>query len=66
MLSAVREVWGLFVEDGSFTVAIGACLLIAYFVFPEVGLPLVLRGPALFVVLALALLENVRRSAGRS
>lgn len=63
--SAIRELSGLFVEDASFTAAIGACLLVAYFVFPALGVDPIWRGTALFGLLALALFENVWRSARR-
>lgn len=61
--AAVRELWGLFVEDASFTLGILVCLAIAVFAFPALGLGLALRGLALFLLLAIVLLENVRRSA---
>ena len=63
-IAAVRELWGLFVEDASFTVAILVCIAFAAFVLPRV-VDQHWRGPILFVALALALFENVRRSARR-
>ena len=60
--SALGEVWGLFVEDWTFTVAILAALVIGAFVFPRM-LPPAWRGPSLFALLALALIENSIRSA---
>jgi hypothetical protein len=59
---AIRELWGLFVEDASFTVGILVCLALAILVFPRVAAAY-WRGPMLFVSLALILFENVRRSA---
>lgn len=59
------EIWGLFVEDWSFTVGIVICIAIAIFVFPYVGISPEWRGVTLFAILALVLLENVRRSARR-
>jgi hypothetical protein len=53
----------LFVEDASFTVAIVVCLLLAAFVIPVTPLAATWRGPALFAMLAVVLLENVYRSA---
>jgi hypothetical protein len=38
--------------------------VIAAFAFPALGLRDAWRGPALFVLLAVVLLENVRRSRG--
>ena len=63
--SALRELWGLFVEDASFTIAIAAALLIAYFLFPSVSIRPEWRGAAMFALLALVLVENVWRSARR-
>jgi len=62
--TALRQLWGLFVEDASFTLGILGSLVIAAFTFPALGVRDAWRGPALFVVLALVLLENVRRSRG--
>lgn len=59
------EIWGLFVEDWSFTIAIVVCIAIAIFVFPYVGISPEWCGVTLFAILALVLLENVRRSARR-
>ena len=62
--TALRQLWGLFVEDASFTLGILGSLVVAAFAFPALGLRDAWRGPALFVLLALVLLENVRRSRG--
>lgn len=61
--TALRELWGLFVEDASLTLGILGCLLIAAFAFPALRLRDVWRGPVLFGLLAIGLWENVRRSA---
>lgn len=61
--TALRELWGLFVEDASLTLAILGCLVIAVFAFPVLRLRDEWRGPLLFVLLAIVLWENVRRSA---
>lgn len=61
-LAAVRELWGLFVEDASFTVAILVCIALAVFVLPRVA-DEHWCGPILFGALSLILFENVRRSA---
>lgn len=60
--TALREVWGLFVEDASFTVGILGCVALAMFALPHLQLA-AWRGPLLFMALAVVLLENVRRSA---
>ncbi|MEP6689729.1 MAG: hypothetical protein ABJD07_01165 [Gemmatimonadaceae bacterium] len=61
--AAVREVWGLFVEDGSFTAAILLCIALAVSVVPRSAIPPSWRAPLLFIALAFVLVENVRRSA---
>jgi hypothetical protein len=61
--TGIRELWGLFVEDASFTLGIICSVAIAAFAFPAVALSSAWRGPILFVLLAIVLLENVRRSA---
>jgi hypothetical protein len=60
---ALRELWGLFVEDASLTLGILGCLLMPAFAFPALRLRDVWRGPLLFGLLAIVLWENVRRSA---
>jgi len=62
VVAAARQVWGLFVEDASFTAGILGCVALAIFVLPHIGLRPVWRGPALFLGLGGVLLENVRRS----
>ena len=61
--TALAEVWGLFVEDATFTLAIVACLIGAWLVAPVLGIAPAWRGALLFVLLAIALVENVWRSA---
>ncbi|MDQ2665695.1 MAG: hypothetical protein M3Z05_06765 [Gemmatimonadota bacterium] len=63
ILRAVAEVWGLFVEDISFTVAIVVCLGLAWLLAPALNIPPPWRGTVLFALLAVALIENVWRSA---
>lgn len=65
LAAAFREIWGLFVEDASFTVGILICLALAIYVLPSIGLAPYWRGPLLFVALAVVLIENVARSARR-
>lgn len=61
--TAIREVWGLFVEDASFTVGILICIALAIFVIPRVVPGADWRGPLLFIILGVVLLENIYRSA---
>jgi hypothetical protein len=56
-----RELWGLFIEDGRFAVAIIIWVAVSAFVLPKV-LPVPWRGPALLVGLLVILFENVRRT----
>jgi hypothetical protein len=63
VVAAARQVWGLFVEDASFTAGMLGCVAFAVFVLPHTGLRPAWRGPALFLGLSAVLLENVRRSA---
>jgi len=63
--TALGSLWGLFVEDASLTLGILIWLVIAAFALPALGLRGGWGGPVLFVLLALVLLENVRRSAQR-
>lgn len=62
-VSALRELWGLFVEDASFTLGIVVSLALATFAFPLLRVPPVWRGAGFFVLLVIVLLENTRRSA---
>ena len=63
LAAAVREVWGLFVEDASLTIGILVCVALAVVVVPRVVPGADWRGPLLFLALAVVLLENVSRSA---
>jgi hypothetical protein len=59
------ELLGLFIEDGSFAVAIFVWLGLVWFVLPRVPLPRVVQGPFLFAGLLAILLESVLRAARR-
>ena len=61
--NSARELWGLFVEDASFTIGIIGIVLIASLGFPRIGIPGPFRGTLLFVLLVFVLIENVTRSA---
>ena len=63
IVSVARELWGLFVEDASFTLGILASLAVAAFLLPAMQVPATWRGGALVTMLALVLVENVLRSA---
>jgi hypothetical protein len=59
------ELLGLFIEDGSFAVAIFVWLGLVWFVLPRLPLPRVVQGPVLFAGLLAILLESVLRAARR-
>lgn len=61
--SIAREVWGLFVDDGSFAAAIVVWLALAVLVLPRVAAAW--AGPVWFVGLAAILTESVLRAGRR-
>jgi hypothetical protein len=62
---ALAELWGLFVEDATLTIGTLACIAIAAFVIPRVGIAAQWRGPIFFALVVGMLLENVYRGARR-
>jgi hypothetical protein len=63
---AAREIWGLFVEDGSFAGAIVIWLGVVLFGIRRFAWNTRWGGIALFAGLALLLVENVLRHARKS
>ncbi len=63
--TVLREVFGLFVDDGSFAVAILAWLLLVWLVLPRLGVAAGWTGVILFAGLASILAESATRSARR-
>ncbi|HEX3570480.1 MAG TPA: hypothetical protein VHU44_06635 [Acidobacteriaceae bacterium] len=63
MRSVAREVWGLFVDDGSFAAAILVWLTVVSLGIRTVAWGAKWGGVALFAGLALVLIENVLRYA---
>ena len=61
--TVLREIFGLFVDDGSFAVAILVWLAIMWLVLPRIAVPAFWNGPVLFVGLALILVESAARRA---
>ena len=59
------EIYRLFVDDGSFALAILAWLLAAGLLLPRLGLPAAAGGPILFAGLAAILVESAWRRARR-
>lgn len=61
--TAIREVYGLFVEDGSYALALVVWIVAAALLLPRLSLAAAWRAPVLFAGMILILLENVVRSA---
>jgi hypothetical protein len=59
------EIFGLFVDDGSFALAILVWLALVGFVLPRLAIPMAWGGIVLFAGLALILLESAMRRARR-
>ncbi|HEY2131389.1 MAG TPA: hypothetical protein VGH36_00190 [Acetobacteraceae bacterium] len=59
------EIFGLFVDDGSFALAILVWLALVWLVLPRLALPAAWGGIILFAGLALILLESAMRRARR-
>ena len=65
LANALRQIYGLFVDDGALSLAICIWLLIAWFVLPHMVASESARPIVLFVGLAVLLADSVRRgSAG--
>lgn len=60
----LSEVYGLFVDDGSFAVVIVVWLAIAGAVLPRLPIPGSVKAPILFAGLLLILLESTLRRSG--
>ena len=63
---ALHELWGLFVEDATLTIGTLACIALAAFVLPRLGVAAQWRAPILFAAVVLMLLENVYRGSRRA
>jgi hypothetical protein len=61
-----RELFGLFVEDGSFAIAILVWLGVVWLLMPRLGVFAQWGGPILFAGLGCILVENTLRCARRS
>jgi hypothetical protein len=62
----VRDLWGLFVDDGSLAIGLVVWCGLAALVLPRVGLAAGWDGPVLYLGCAVVLVENAWRSARRS
>ena len=65
LMDAGRELLGLFVDDGSLVVAVLAWIAVAVLVFPHLPIGDRWLAVALFLGLALILVENLLRAARR-
>jgi hypothetical protein len=63
--SIAREIYGLFVDDGSFAVAIVAWVVVCVVVAPRIAIGARWGGPILIVGLAAILIESALRFARR-
>lgn len=63
--TVLAEIYGLFVDDGIFAVAIIAWVALGWLVLPRLGLPAGWQGPILFLGLAAILVESAARRARR-
>ena len=61
--TSLREIFGLFVDDGSFALAIIIWLGLAWLILPRLTVSPAWNGAILFAGLALILLESVWRRA---
>jgi hypothetical protein len=61
----LRELLGLFVDDGSLALALLAWTAVAGLALPRLGLPMGLAAPSLFLGYLVILLENLARTARR-
>jgi hypothetical protein len=63
--SIIGEIYGLFVDDGSFALTILVWLAVCWLLPPLIGLPLTARAPVLAIGCLVILLESAARRAGR-
>lgn len=61
--SIFREIFGLFVDDGSFAIAILAWLVLLWLALPHLPIPPVWHGAILFAGLIAILVESALRRA---
>ncbi|MGH6883646.1 hypothetical protein [Hypericibacter sp.] len=66
LVGIVREIVGLFIDDGSLAIGILVWVAIVALALPALDVPEVWRAILLFVGCVIILIENVARSARRS
>ena len=65
LFSMLKELWGVFVDDGSLAVALVVWVAISALVLPRLSLPVLWDGPMLFAGCLVILAINVLRAAKR-
>jgi hypothetical protein len=65
ILNLLRELLGLFVDDGSFALALLGWTLVAGFGLPQIGLPAGWDAPIFFLGYLAILCENLGRAVTR-
>ncbi|MDQ6766802.1 MAG: hypothetical protein M3Z41_03240 [Candidatus Eremiobacteraeota bacterium] len=63
LMSGLKQVYGLFVDDGALSLAICVWLLVVWFVFPYIIASGSVRPIVLFIGLAALLVDSVRRGS---
>jgi hypothetical protein len=66
LVTAVQEVYGLFVEDGSYAIAIICWLAVVGFLFPHIPGSASWRGPVFFAGMGAIMIESVVRAAKKA
>lgn len=65
LLSGLKQIYGLFVDDGALSLAICIWLLVVWFALPHVVVSATTRPIVLFIGLAILLVDSVRRGSRR-
>lgn len=63
LTSGLKQIYGLFVDDGALSLAICVWLLVVWFVFPHIVADPSVRPIVLFIGLAYLLMNSVRRAS---
>lgn len=63
LMSGLKQIYGLFVDDGALSLAICVWLLIMWFVLPHIIVSGSVRPIVLFIGLAALLVDSVRRGS---
>jgi hypothetical protein len=63
LISGLKQIYGLFVDDGALSLAICIWLLVVWFVLPHIVGSASVRPIVMFVGLAVLLVDSVRRGS---